>query len=129
MENIILKWHISDYDGRRTGKEVVFQNKTMTLCKRLTSWIRLDNYLVKWHFLLWFCGYNGIQFLEEENKIDELLKLFISHVGSEDVYSLAKKAEEYTRDNKLRWFHSQVHHLSKKEADEVEEYQLMRLYG
>lgn len=50
MDTFITKWHISDYDGRRNydhcSKELLFGKKVYA-CKRLSSWFRYGEYLIK----------------------------------------------------------------------------------
>lgn len=112
-ETFITEWHISEYEGRRSGDVVLFQGKKLSQCKKLRAWIRWDKYLIRYYDILWFAGYEGSEFLLKP--ISELKAMLDNYIKDYPILKLINDAENFTKDFRHRWFYAKIHGISKAE--------------
>ena len=114
-EILIHKWDSGDYEGMRSGKVVLFQGKKLSHCKKLRAWIRWDKYLIRYYDLLWFCGFEGSEFLLPG--IDELKIILEKYIKDYPIQKLSEDAEKFTCEFRMRWFYAKIKGISKNELD------------
>jgi len=127
-ECYLSRWHISDYDGRRTGEQYVLNGMKLYKCKRLSEWIRGDEYLLRFRIVIWFLGGDWDEEIDTIFDIGSRLKELL---GDRDIFEIAGQAEEYCNKlpNRMRWFLAAVHHAKKEVVDAKSEKELVKYFS
>ena len=115
---VISKFHRNEYAAWRDGERVKFQSKVLSKCKHLTSWIRVDNYLIRFEELLWYAGMK-LEEIPHTCEILELKNLFELHIKDKPILELCQEIEDYGNNNKMRWFYARTRCLTKREIDKL----------
>lgn len=116
-QKYLIDWHISDYAGRRKGDVLNFQNEKLSHCKKLTAWVRFGKHLVRYADVLWFAGYDKKNY--SLPPINDIKILFENFLNYKPILEIVKDAENYTNENYLRWFYSNIHGISRNQVDNL----------
>ena len=122
-EVYLTKWHISDYDGRRDGEEFILNGMKLYKCKRLSEWIRVDDWELRFRNVIWFLGgeWREFGYLRSDYTITNVGLRLEELLNNKNIFEVARQAENYANKlpDRMRWFYAALHQVKREVVDKM----------